>query len=234
MAATSILRRNNGYLRASLAALLALAFGCPYASASFPVVIGSGNLATESRTVSDFHKIKVSGLVEVKMSCGDEVSVSVSGDDNIIPMVKTEVTSSGMLKVGMPRGVIMETSNPILVTVTAPDLSVAKVSGASELTISDCDLDELLLRLDGVSRLSIEGEIDHLDVDVDGASRLSAQNALAKTVELAVSGSSNVSVVASEWIQGQVTGAATVIHGGDAQSISIQSSGSSRVKRAHE
>ena len=77
----------------------------------------------------------------------------------------------------------------------------------------------------------IEGRVDHLDVDVDGASQLSAGKVQTKTVELAVSGSASVSVVASEWIQGRVTEAATVTHGGDAKSVLIERRGSSRVKR---
>ena len=231
MSVYSNLRSASQYSRFALVALLSLFLGSQMAMASLPKIIGSGIESTDVRKVSSFHKIKVSGAIDVTMTYGKESAVTVSAADNIVALVRTDVNSNGTLNIGMEPGTMTKTKLPIRVMVTSPELKSAKVSGTSQLGIEDFELNELRLKLDGASKLSVDSKVDHLDIDVSGASLLTADNAAAKTIELEVSGAAKATVAASKSIEGKVTGEGTVVYGGVAKAIAIESSATSKVTR---
>lgn len=64
---------------------------------------GSGRERTEERSLESFHSVKVSGKVSAVVVIGDEPSITVSTDDNLLEFVRTEVRK-GVLHVGFSRG----------------------------------------------------------------------------------------------------------------------------------
>jgi hypothetical protein len=75
----------NLYRAAVLAALLLLT-GCS-------VVNGSGQTKSETRTVSGFTGIELSGTGEVTIEQGDAESLTVEADDNVLPALTSEWTA---------------------------------------------------------------------------------------------------------------------------------------------
>src|SRR5262245_57452735 len=53
---------------------------------------GSGTPKTEVRKVSGFSKIKLEGALHADITSGAEALVEIGGDDNIVPLITTEVT----------------------------------------------------------------------------------------------------------------------------------------------
>ena len=67
-------------------------------SAILPGTInGSGDIVTESRDVSGFDKVALAGFGDVTIEVGDEESLTVSTDDNIMPYVTTEVKNNTLV-----------------------------------------------------------------------------------------------------------------------------------------
>ncbi|TAL61462.1 MAG: DUF2807 domain-containing protein [Bacteroidetes bacterium] len=58
----------------------------------------TGKVATESRTISPFTKIRVRGNVDVFIKQGTTQEVSIEAGNNLIPLIKTEV-DSGILEI---------------------------------------------------------------------------------------------------------------------------------------
>ena len=56
-------------------------------------VKGSGVLITEKRELSGFKGVDVGGIFQVEVTAQKDFAVEVSGDDNIVPMVKTYVST---------------------------------------------------------------------------------------------------------------------------------------------
>ncbi len=54
-------------------------------------VKGSGNVVTESRDISDFKGVDVSGVFQVEITAQKDFSVEIEADDNLMPLIKTEV-----------------------------------------------------------------------------------------------------------------------------------------------
>ncbi|MEM9413616.1 MAG: DUF2807 domain-containing protein, partial [Planctomycetota bacterium] len=66
--------------------------GCNIANFVFePGVAGSGVMMTEARAVGEFQKIKLSGSGSVIVQCGNENSLTVTADDNLLEWIQTEV-----------------------------------------------------------------------------------------------------------------------------------------------
>ena len=59
---------------------------------------GSGVIVTEDRDVSGFNQVDVSVPVNLLIEQGEGESFEITGDDNILPRIKTEV-AGGMLKI---------------------------------------------------------------------------------------------------------------------------------------
>lgn len=219
-------------LTPALAALLAFTISGQVAVASLPRIVGSGTKMIEDRDTEEFRKIRIYGSIDATITYGEKFSVAVSGDDNIVPLVHADVHSNGALVIGLDTRNTMEFKIPVRVMITSPRLEKAKISGSSRLSIDEFDLKELTVKLDGSSSLTLESHVDHIDIDVGGSSLLTAENASAKTVEVEASGASKVVVSASESIDGKATGSSTIVYGGDAKDVTIDSSSTSKVRKA--
>jgi hypothetical protein len=54
-------------------------------------VKGSGNVISESRQVTEFNKIRLEGQGKVVLTQGNQSSLKVTTDDNILPFIETGV-----------------------------------------------------------------------------------------------------------------------------------------------
>ena len=67
-------------------------------SMNFGGVHGSGNVASDKRDLTGFRAVDVGGVFQVEITAQKEFSVEVEGDDNLLPLIKTEV-DDGVLKI---------------------------------------------------------------------------------------------------------------------------------------
>ena len=62
-------------------------------------VKGNGNLASEMRKLSNFKAIEITiGYDKILVNCGEEPSIHISGDENILPLITTRI-SKGILTI---------------------------------------------------------------------------------------------------------------------------------------
>src|SRR5437899_11659560 len=73
--------------------------GCHFAGSG---VRGSGVLKTEKRDFAPFKSIESDGAYEIEVNCQKPFSVEIEGDDNVLPLIKTEVRD-GVLYIKSPQ-----------------------------------------------------------------------------------------------------------------------------------
>src|ERR671937_185417 len=97
-----------------LAALLVLAVapGCYVAGMPFvsPPIKGSGHVVEEARTIGEFTGIEVHGVVAADVTAGEAPSLKLSGDDNLLPLIITEVQDGRLIIRTRPNTNISTTS----------------------------------------------------------------------------------------------------------------------------
>ncbi|NOT49014.1 MAG: DUF2807 domain-containing protein [Acidobacteria bacterium] len=188
---------------------------------------GSGNVSTEARDIRDFTGVDVSGVFQVEITAQKDFAVEIEADDNLIPLIKTEVRG-GVLHIETEDR--LSTDNGLKVRIHAPDIDDIDASGAAKINATAISNEQLQVHTSGASKISLSGETANLSVDVSGASRIEAENLKAENAEVDASGASSVSVFAAGELRTDLSGASKVVYSGSPKNIYKKTSGASSVK----
>lgn len=209
--------------------LLLVSFGAGCQAGMFGKgVRGSGNRLTQKRDVPGFLTVEVSGAFEVEIVCQKERSLEITGDDNILPLVTTEVKGN-VLHIGSNKS--YSVGNPITVKITTPDLEGISSSGASKVMVTNIKNSELAVDSSGASKLSFTGETKKLKIDTSGASNIEAKELHAEKVDVESNGAGFVSVYATEQLNAQANGAARIDYYGNPASVNPEVNGPGSVNK---
>ncbi|HEX6279327.1 MAG TPA: head GIN domain-containing protein [Pyrinomonadaceae bacterium] len=188
---------------------------------------GSGNMASETRSVSDFSQIEVSSVFHVEITAQQEYRLEIEADDNLLQHITTEVRN-GRLEISLDKRV--KTKNPMKVRISAPNIDRIDASGASFVDLSNLKNSELTVDTSGASKINVAGETGKLIVDVSGASRIDAGSLSAQTANVDASGASHVSVNVVNELIADASGASRVTYSGS-PSVTRNTSGAGSVSQ---
>jgi hypothetical protein len=209
--------------------LLLVAFGAGCHISGFGGgVRGSGNRVTEKRDVPGFLSIEVSGAYEVEVVAQKERSLEITGDDNILPFVKTEVKGN-VLRIGSSKN--FNINRPVTIKITVPDLEGVSTSGASKIDVSGSKNSAFDVDSSGASKLSIAGETKKLKIGTSGASNIEAKELHAEKVDVESSGAGYVSVYATVQLDASASGAAHIDYYGNPATVNPDVSGAGSVNK---
>ena len=195
---------------------------------SFGSEQGSGNIAKEKREVSGFKQIDVSNSIQVEITAQKDFSVEVEADDNLLPLIKTEVRN-GVLRIKSEGR--FNTKNPVIVRVSAPNIEDLDVSGASKVNLTNLSNEDLQIHSSGASKIKVEGTTVNLEIETSGASKIDAENLKAENVSVDASGASNVNVAVSNELKVDASGASNISYSGTPTNLEKKTSGASNVKQ---
>src|SRR2546422_354764 len=128
------MKRLAVYITLSLLSLFTLS-GCMIGG-----IHGSGVRKAEKRDLAPFTAIETNGAFEVSVVCQKPVSLEIEADDNILPLVETEVRG-GVLHLTTTRHYF--SSGGIVVRISVPSLEAVKSTGAGKFKITDSKGDRL-------------------------------------------------------------------------------------------
>jgi len=194
---------------------------------NFGGVKGSGNVATDSRAVGEFHGIQVGGVYQLEITAGKEYSVEVTADDNILPLIRTDV-SGGVLKISSAERISPKSTMKI--KVTAPDIDSLDVSGVANVTLSGVKNTGLSIDSSGASKIRVEGTTSKLTVDVSGATSIDADGLTAENATVGASGASSVTVNVTGNLKSNASGASKIRYTGGAN-VESKTSGAGSVSQ---
>ena len=184
--------------------------GCSYIHRDS--VVGSGNLKTEKREVSSFNSIDANGALDIEIVCQKEQGLELEGDDNLLPLLKTEVRG-GTLYIEPQK--TFSSKKSIRVRITMKNLESLSSSGASNFQVKEIKNERLKVDSSGASNFNLAGETRVLDVNLSGASKVSSESLRAERVSVALSGAGEANVYASEELNAEVSGVGSVTYVGD-------------------
>jgi hypothetical protein len=177
-------------------------------------VHGSGVRKTEKRDLPSFTAIETIGAFEVQVTCRKPASFEIEGDDNLLPLIQTEVRN-GVLRVSSTQR--YSTSTPISLRITVPDLASVSNTGAGKFTVSDLKNDNFEVHSTGAGMVTVDGQSNNVKISSTGAGKIDAHDLRAGKVEVTVTGAASVDVYASEQLDVNVSGAGRVTYSGDAK-----------------
>lgn len=195
-------------------------------SLNFGGVHGSGNVVSEKRGLSGFKAVDVGGVFQIEITSQKEFGVEVEADDNLLPLIKTEVRN-GILNIETERK--LSSSNPLRVRISAPDIDKLEVSGAANVILNDLKNSGLSVDSSGASKIKISGETEKLTVDVSGATKVDAESLTAENATVDARGASHVNVNVTGQLRSDASGASKIVYSGSPVSVEKKTSGASSV-----
>lgn len=189
---------------------------------------GSGKTKAEKRDLSGFTAVNISGAFEVEIVAQKEAGVELEGDDNLLPLVRTEV-SNGVLSIFNSQS--YSTSEAIRVRISLPRLDAVSTSGASDIVVTNVKSDDFNVSTSGAGSLKISGEAKTLDLEISGAGSVDTKDLRAARVSVDSSGAAEATVYASEDLRVSASGAGSVEYYGDPKNVSESVSGGASISK---
>ncbi|HYO47148.1 MAG TPA: head GIN domain-containing protein, partial [Gemmatimonadota bacterium] len=170
----------------------------------------------------------------------------LAGDDNLLPLVRTEVRNGTLhiesdedlepreeirIEIGIEalNGVHSAGSSDVAVRDVRSQAFDVTVSGSSELTASG-EFGDLTTSLAGSGEIQMDGTADAIEASISGSGELDLLQVRARTARIDVSGSGDVGVQVSERLDASVSGSGEVRYAGRPQ-VTADVSGSGSVER---
>jgi hypothetical protein len=194
----------------TLLVVVALLTGCRHLK--HDGVKGSGNRAKQKRDVGAFTSITTEGAFDVEVVCQKEQSVEIEGDDDILPLVSTEV-SGGVLRLKPLRN--YSTDDNIVVRITVPNLEGINAGGVGKMHIKDIKNEKFEIDANGAPNVTASGETNTLTIDANGAGKVDARSLRASKATVEANGVARIEVNASERLDVQINGPAHVSYSGE-------------------
>jgi hypothetical protein len=202
-------------------ALVLVLAGC---NVGFTGIAGSGTPRSEVRPAAGATEVAVSGALSVDIGPGPEAKVDVSGDDNLVPLITTEM-NGGRVEINSKKSI--RTKVPLVIRVSLPKLTGVSVSGASNAVVHDAKGDKLELVAKGASRLRVDGAVHELTLEVSGASDADLDQLAVERATATLSGSSEAQVAVSKALHANLGGASTLKYRGDPPELKQEVAGAS-------
>jgi hypothetical protein len=183
---------------------------------------GSGNRKTEKRELKSFNSIDTSGAYEINITCQKPASFEIEADDNLLPLIKTEVRD-GILFVGNDQE--FHSSKSPALRISMPELNSVSSSGAAEIKIADANSGDLKITSTGADSVDAAGKAKSVTISTTGAGNIDTSKLTAEKAKVEISGAATVGVYASEQLDVTVSGVGSVTYSGNPKVVNKNVSG---------
>jgi hypothetical protein len=170
---------------------------------------GSGNLKTESRPVSGFTAIDLSGSGTLNIEQTGTESLTIEAEDNILPLLTSNV-SGGTLHLGEKDNTLLRETKPINYRLTVKDLSGLTVSGSGQVSANSITAGKLSVVLSGSGSILLSGKANPQEITISGSGQYDAKGLASKTTTVNLSGSGRAVVNTSDALDATISGSGSL------------------------
>jgi hypothetical protein len=210
------------------------------------LITPSDTIITETRPVADFSNINLSTFGKMVITQGETVALTITGADNLVPLVETSV-DNGVLTIRMDEDIDirnLDKENVLTYDITVKDLAGLTVSGlgdvemsalntnnlnvtmsgAGQIKLGQLFADTLDVTLSGLGNVEVAGEATKLVATISGAGALEAGDLKCQTAEVSIPGLGSATVWVTDSLTGEISGGGNVSYYGDPQ-LSFETTG---------
>lgn len=202
-------------------------------------VRGSGNVITETYQVSGFDRITLESFGEVTITQGDQESLEIEAEDNILALLDARV-ENGVLVLGTKPGANIGSINatrPVRFRVGMKDVSGLTISGSGkiaseaiqassldivlsgsgELDLPSITADSVTATTSGSGSSKLAGKTGDLRITLSGSGSYDAGDLESGTVNVTIPGSGSATVWATDALNVIISGSGSVSYYGSPQ-----------------
>jgi hypothetical protein len=194
-------------------------------------VRGSGNRKTEKRELPSFKAVDTTGAYDVEVICQKPASFEIEADDNILPLIKTEVRD-GVLYVSNQQR--YNSAKAVALRINLPELIAVSSRGAGEITVQDASGDNLKIESTGAASIKATGKVKSATISSTGAGDIDAGRLQSEKARVTVNGAASVNVCVTEQLDVSVSGVGSVSYSGNPKTVNKSVSGIGSVNKKEE
>ncbi len=207
---------------------------------------GSGNVVTEQREVEEFSTIKLKGSGKVVLSQGEQSSIEIRTDDNIMPLIQTTV-SGEKLTIAHQHYNLKPTTLEFFVTVRhlngvsiagsgdvvgkgrfVVDSFSAGISGSGDMSL-EVEAARVESSVTGSGSIVLTGSSEFHEAKITGSGEINAGAMNCRKAQISITGSGDCMVNCSQALDAEITGSGDVYYTGRPQ-VNSRIKGSGEVK----
>jgi len=154
---------------------------------------GSGNVITETRPLSTFHGVELGLPGDMEITIGNEESVTINVEENILPLIETRV-SGGILKVGLIPGASIQPTKPMKFILTAKALDRLETDSLGSISAPALNADDFKASINSSGNIVLTGlQSNTLTVEIQsiGNVKIEEGEVTEQTVTISSAGSYN-------------------------------------------
>lgn len=213
-------------------------------------VKGNGKVVTEKRTTAGYDQIEVSGFFDVVLVSGNEGTITIEGEENVIPHIKVEV-SGDVLKIYSEKNININSRKGVVLHVPVEQISAVSLSGSgdikSEKTITATNFKAKLSgsgdltlavkasnfesNLSGSGDVVLTGSSDNFVSKTSGSGDVDAADLITKNANLTISGSGDMKVNCTTSLYARISGSGDITYKGNPESKDTKVSGSGEISK---
>lgn len=195
-------------------------------------VKGTGPAVTKTLNLASFSTLECSLAADIEITQGANQSVTVTGQENIIELIQTEV-ADGKWRIKLPKGTWADYDN-LKFKVTMKEVRGLGMAGSGSIsTTNKIMTEELQLGLSGSGKITVDADAEYIDcgisgsgdiylkgkakelnIGTSGSGDLKASDCMVEKVKIGISGSGDCLVNASESLEAGIAGSGSVRYKG--------------------
>lgn len=215
-------------------------------------ITGNKEVVKQTRTISSYDRISVTGMMEVQLVAGKEGRIDIEAESNLMEFIETEV-SGGHLKISVKKGVNLQPSNnyPIKLLVPFESLEALSLTGSGHIRNSDVIkardfklsvtgsgnmnlnlvTENLEGSLTGSGDVKLRGNTREFKCSVTGSGDFLAYELKAEKVDANVTGSGDIQITVVTELNARVSGSGDITYKGNPEKQNFRTSGSGKVSK---
>jgi uncharacterized protein (TIGR03437 family) len=182
-------------------------------------IAGSAAQAVDNREIGEFRRVQLLAVADVDIQVGSATSLTLSGDDNVLPLITTGV-DNGALKISTKRRYRLD-NRTIRIQVATPSLERVTVVGVGGITVNGLRGERFGATFRGVGNVVGSGEVDSVDALLEGVGNISLFGLTARVARIWCAGVGRVDVTATDLLFARVFGLGSVIYAGDPEQTDV-------------
>ncbi len=214
-------------------------------------VKGSGKEASATRKVGDFTRLDISGSYKIILKQDSTLGISLTGDDNLLELVKTEV-SGDELKISTGSKNICA-NRDMFIVIGVRNLEQIKASGAIDInsngkivaknfkfdlsgaTKINMDLDAAAVTTEGsgVTEVTLRGQATSHRIDLSGGGKIHAFDFIVGNYDIETSGASDCDINVLHELSVNSSGASDIKYKGNPTTINNKKAGISSITKVN-
>lgn len=207
--------------------LAGLAAACSGVNLPGGLVVGSGQVTSETREVAAFTEVEANGGLRLELVKGATTAVVVTAQPNLLPITDTRVDGSRLV---VDTTKAYTTTEGLTVKVTVPALTGITLTGAASASGDGFDAPALALDLSGGARVNLSGKVGSLDLTASGGAIVELGTLRATTAKVDLSGGVVATLAVGSALTGTASGGVVLTLAERPDTLDVQTSGGAVVE----